>query len=141
MDMPTDASDTRTPVPLTAMMVSHQKQQMRDHLRVVQEISAALAKDDFAGVATAAARIGYSDEEAMMCKHMGSGAPGFTDVAINFHKTADGIVAAAKKKDRAAVLGALDATLKTCVGCHETYRQQVVDEATFEKLGGSMMDH
>lgn len=126
--------DTRTPVPLLPMMAEHQKQQMRGHLSAVQEIVAALAKKDFAGVEEATKKIGYSDSMAQMCTHMGAAAPGFTPTAITFHKTADTIGAAAKKKDSAAVLAALNATLSTCVGCHTAYKQQIVDEATWTKL-------
>jgi hypothetical protein len=126
--------DTRTPVPLLPMMAEHQKQQMREHLGAVQGIIAALAKSDFAGVEEATKKIGYSDSMAQMCSHMGAAAAGFTPTAVNFHRTADTIGVAAKKKDRAAVLSALNATLSTCVGCHATYKQQVVDEATWTKL-------
>jgi cytochrome c556 len=132
--------DGRKPLPLTAMMANHQLQEMRDHLQVVQEIAIALGKDDFDAIATSAARIAWSDKQAMMCKHMGAGAPGFTELGEHFHRTADGIVAAAKKRDRAAVATALGTTLETCVGCHATYRQQIVDEPAFAKQGGSM-DH
>jgi Cytochrome C' len=131
---PAPALDPRKPVPLTAMMATHQKAEMRDHLRVVQEIAVALGKDDFDGVATAAARIGWSEQEAMMCRHMGAGAPGFADLGEHFHKTADGIADAARRHDRAAVTTALAATLATCVGCHDAYRQEIVDGPTFEKL-------
>ena len=129
--------DSRTPLPLTAMMANHQKQEMRDHLRVVQEITAALTKDDFDAVAKSASRIGWSDQQAMMCKHMGAGAPGFAEVGEHFHKTADTIVDAAKRRDRAGVTAALDATLRTCVGCHDTYRQEIVDDASFSKAAGA----
>ena len=129
--------DSRTPLPLTAMMANHQKQEMRDHLRVVQEITAALAKDDFDAIGKSAARIGWSDQQAMMCKHMGAGAPGFSEVGEHFHKTADTIAEAAKRHDHAGVTAALDATLRTCVGCHDTYRQEIVDEATFTKSAGT----
>ncbi|MEP6863190.1 MAG: cytochrome c [Deltaproteobacteria bacterium] len=129
--------DARTPLPLTTMMATHQKQEMRDHLRVVQEITAALVKDDFAAIGTSAARIGWSDQQAMMCKHMGAGAPGFAEVGEHFHKTADTIAEAAKRHDHAGVTAALDATLRTCVGCHETYRQEIVDAAAFTKATGT----
>jgi hypothetical protein len=128
--------DTRAPVPLTAMMANHQKQEMRDHLRAIQEITAALGTDDFAAIATSAARIGWSEQQAMMCKHMGAGAPGFAAVGERFHRTADTIADAARRRDRAGVVTALDATLQTCTGCHDTYRQEIVDAATFAKAGG-----
>jgi cytochrome c556 len=120
-------ADTRTPVPMPPMMAQHQKEQMRGHLSAVQEIVAALAKNDFKGVEAGSKKIGYSDSMAQMCQHMGAGVPGFTDAAIHFHKTADTIGAAAKKRDRAGVLSALGATLNTCVGCHASYKQQVVE--------------
>jgi mono/diheme cytochrome c family protein len=72
-----------------------------------------------------------------MCAHFGAAAPGFTDKALEFHRTADTIAAAAKEQDRAAVLKALGATLQTCTGCHATFRQQIVDEATWNRLTGT----
>jgi cytochrome c556 len=133
----TALADGRTPLPLTAMMAAHQKQEMRDHLRVIQEVTAALAKDDFAAVAASAARIGWTEQQAAMCKHMGAGAPGFADLGERFHHPPDGIASAARAHDRAGVLAALGATLDTCVTCHQTYRQEIVDADAFAKLGGS----
>jgi hypothetical protein len=126
--------DARTPLPLTAMMAEHQKRNMRDHLAAVHEIVAALAADDLPSAEKAARRIGYSDDMAQMCRHMGAGAPGFTDMALTFHRTADTIAAAAERGDRQAATAALAATLSTCVGCHAAYKQEVVDEATWRRL-------
>jgi len=126
--------DTRTPLPLTAMMAEHQKRNMRDHLAAVQEIVAALAVDDMATVEKAARRIGHSDTMAQMCQHMGAAAPGFTDMALAFHRTADTIADAAQRGNRKAATAALATTLGTCVGCHAMYRQQVVDEPTWQRL-------
>lgn len=121
--------DDRTPVPLTAMMAVHQKRDMRDHLRVVQEITAALGSDDFVAIATSAARIGWSEQQAAKCKHMGAGAPGFAAMGEQFHKTADQIGIAARRHDRPGVVHALHDTLQTCVTCHESYRQEIVADA------------
>jgi hypothetical protein len=55
--------------------------------------------------------MGYSDAMGQMCKHMGSGAPGFTEQALTFHHTADRIADAAEKSDSDAVITALAATL------------------------------
>jgi len=132
-----DGMDKRRPVPLLPMMADHQKQNMRDHLLAVQEIVAALAGDDFAAVEKAATRIGSSEQMARMCTHMGAGAPGFTDQALAFHRTADQVAAAARERDRTRVLNALGATLQTCTSCHATWKQQVVDEAAWERLTSS----
>jgi cytochrome c556 len=132
------AVDGRTPVPLTAMMATHQKRDMRDHLRAVQEITAALARDDFGAIAASAARIGWSDQQAAKCKHMGAGAPGFAALGEHFHRTADQISEAARRRDRPGVVHALDVTLQTCVGCHESFRQEIVADA--KAAGAAGMD-
>lgn len=129
-----DRLDTRAAVPLLPMMANHQKQNMRDHLVAVQEIVSGLARDDFGAIEKAARRIGYSEQMGAMCSHMGAGAPGFTDQAIAFHKTADTIADAARSKDRDAVVRALGATLGTCTGCHATWKQRIVDETTWSQL-------
>lgn len=131
-----DAMDTRRPVPLLPMMADHQKRNMRDHLVAVQEIVTGLVASDFEAVERAAGRIGYSEQMAQMCSHMGTGAPGFTDKALAFHRTADTIKEAAVRRDAGAALAALGATLATCTGCHAEYRQQLVDEPTFHGLTG-----
>jgi hypothetical protein len=129
-----DQLDARVAVPLLPMMANHQKENMRDHLLAVQEIIVALGGDDFAGVERAAARMGYSEEVAQMCTHMGAGAPGFTERGLDFHHIADTITAAARQNDRAAVVRALGSTLETCTACHAAFKQRVVDEATWNRL-------
>jgi hypothetical protein len=99
-------------------MASHQKQNMRDHLVAVQEVVSALSIANYAGVEAAAARIGFSQAMGQMCSHMGAGAPGFADQAIEFHHTADRIGLAARERDGAAVMMALGSTLQSCTSCH-----------------------
>jgi cytochrome c556 len=132
--MPPTSMDQRSPLPLPAMMAEHQKQNMREHLTAIQGIVAAIARDDMDGVAKAASRIGFSEAMGQMCEHMGAAAPGFTERALDFHHTADTIGDAARRGDRPAVLTALDRTLQACVGCHATYRQEIVDETTWQRL-------
>lgn len=129
-----DRIDGRTPVPLLPTMAAHQKQNMRGHLEAVQAMTAALAIGDFAGVKHAAERLGSSQQMTRMCEHLGAHAPGFTQTALSFHETADDIGTAAERQDRDAVLTALTRTLAACTACHSTYKQQVVDEATWAAL-------
>jgi hypothetical protein len=97
----------------------------------VQDIVLGVAAEDFPAVEKAAARIGTSPHMAQMCNHMGSGAPGFTEQAMAFHRTADAIAPAAARKDGKAVMAALGQTLQACTGCHETWKQSVVDDAAW----------
>ena len=131
---PPATGDARKPLPLLAHMAEHQRANMRDHLAAIQEIVTALSANDFDGVAKSAARIGYSEQMGRMCSHMGAGAPGFTNTALHFHRTADTIGTAAKQRDAGAALKAVSATLQTCVGCHATYRQEIVDEKKWNEL-------
>lgn len=126
--------NVRIPLPLLPRMAEHQLENMRDHLAAIQEITAALARGDFENVARAAARIGYSEQMGRMCERMGAGAPGFNQLALQFHRTADTIGIAASRHDSNAVLVALGATLQTCVGCHAVYQQQIVSEAAWKRI-------
>ncbi len=130
--------DGRTQVPLVPMMANHQKQNMRDHLVAVQEIVLAASTDDFGAVERAAGRMGFTEQMGQMCTHMGAGAPGFTEQALKFHHTADTIADAARQHDRGAVMRALGTTLQTCTACHATFRQSVVDDATWTRLTSSV---
>lgn len=120
------ALDPRTPVPLMPQMAWHQKQNMQDHLQVVQEVLAAVAKDDLDSAARAASRMGLSDSMQQQCEHMGQGAPGFTERALAFHRQADLVANAARAGDRDAVLRELSSTLTMCTSCHASYKQEVV---------------
>ncbi len=129
--------DTRTPVPLQPMMAWHQKQNMMQHLVAIQRIVGAAAQEDWAEVASASSLIESSPQMQQMCQHMGAGAEGFTDKALDFHSRADAIGQAARAKDGAAVLKATAHTLKACTSCHATFRQEIVDAQTWQDRTGS----
>jgi uncharacterized damage-inducible protein DinB len=128
--------DGRKPVPLTPMMANHQRQNMREHLVAVQEIIAATSRDDFEGVEEAAEKIGSSPQMKQMCNHMGAGAEGFTERALGFHEKADGIIEAAKAKDKDGVMTSLHETLATCTSCHAQYKQKVVSPGEWNDITG-----
>ena len=131
--------DTRKPIPLQPMMAWHQKQNMMEHLVAIQRIVDGVAKEDWEEVGTASALIETSPQMQQMCKHMGAGADGFTEVALDFHRRADEIGKAADAHDAKAILAATSNTLQACTGCHATYRQEVVSAATYQERTGS--DH
>lgn len=122
-----DALDPRAPLPLLPRMALHQKEQMRGHLEAVQALTAALAIDDMAQAEAAAVRLGSSPQMNMTCEHMGAGAEGFTEQALQFHQLADTIAEAARAGDRAKTLQATADTLSACAACHAAWRQEVVE--------------
>ena len=129
-----DRLDSRTPVSMPAHMALHQKQNMREHLEAVQGIVASMAEKDYKAIANYAAKMGLTPQMGQMCQRMGSATEGFSEAAIRFHKSADQIVLAAQRRDQAGVVKSLKFTLTQCTSCHAMYRQQVVDEATFQAL-------
>ena len=133
--------DPRAPVPLQPMMAWHQKQNMQEHLVAIQGITEALSREDWEAVSAATAKIALSPQMQMQCEHMGAGAEGFTEAALDFHRRAEGISSAANHKDVAGVLRATAHTLEACTGCHATYRQDVVDAQTWEARTGQTLDH
>jgi hypothetical protein len=134
------AMDTRRPVPLQPMMAWHQKQNMMEHLVAIQRITDGLAREDWDEVAAASALIESSPQMQQMCQHMGAGAEGFTELALDFHRRADAIGVAAREHDGPGVLNATSSTLQACTGCHATYRQEIVDAETWQTRTGSAHD-
>lgn len=133
--------DTRQPVPLQPMMAWHQKQNMMQHLTAIQRITAGLAEEDWDEVAAAAELIEESPQMQQMCEHMGAGADGFTELALDFHRRANVIGEAARVHDGAGVLRATSSTLLSCTGCHAAFRQEVVDAETWQARTGSSLSH
>lgn len=132
--------DPRTPLPLQPMMAWHQKQNMMEHLVAIQRVTDGLAREDWEEVAKAAALIESSPQMQQMCQHMGAGADGFTEMALDFHRRADAIGEAARAHDGAAVLRATSSTLQSCTGCHAAFRQEVVTAADWQRQTGQAHD-
>ncbi|MBK8012029.1 MAG: cytochrome c [Deltaproteobacteria bacterium] len=84
-------------------------------------------------MASASALIESSPQMQQMCQHMGAGAHGFTEMALDFHRRADAIGVAARAHDVAAVLRATSNTLESCTGCHAAFRQDVVSATEWQQ--------
>jgi len=135
-----NALDPRRPVPLQPMMAWHQKQNMQEHLEAIQRVVDALASEDWEAIGLASTRIESSPQMQQMCEHMGAGAEGFTELALEFHHRADAIGEAARAQDAQAVLRATSKTLQACTSCHSAYRQEVVDAETWMTRTGQAHD-
>ena len=132
--------DPRKPVPLKPIMAWHQKQNMQEHLVAIQRIIGALGREDWDAVSRASELIESSPQMQQMCRHMGAGADGFTELALDFHRRADAIGEAARARDTGSVLRATSHTLEACTGCHAAYRQEVVDSDTWQQRTASAQE-
>jgi hypothetical protein len=119
--------DTRTPEPLSPAAAWEQKQKMMAFLEAIQQITDALAAEDWEAVARASSTLGTSPQLRPKCKQPSNGAGAIATMALEFRCRADAIGDAARERDRAAVLRATSNTLQACNGCHAVFRQDVVN--------------
>lgn len=134
--MTTSTSDKRRALKMTKEMSIHQLQNMRDHLEAITGIVEAMATKDYKQMELESKRLASSPQMKMMCSHMGKATPGFTQMGLALHQTADKLVHAAKKKNYDQFVTLLGRTLKTCTSCHSSFKQEIV---TQDILHNSMM--
>lgn len=128
--------DKRRPVKMTEEMAEHQLKNMRDHLESITAIVVAMGTRDFKKMEKESTRLASSPKMKLMCENMGKATPGFTQMGLVLHSTADKLVHAAKKKDYGLFVKKLGATLRTCTSCHSAFKQKIVSQ---EELHKSMM--
>lgn len=127
------SSDKRRPVKMTAEMAEHQLRNMRDHLEAITGIVDAMAGKDFKKMEKESLRLATTPEMKMSCNNMGKATPGFSEMGLALHSTADKLVHAAKKKDYDLFVRKLGATLRTCTSCHSSFKQEIVTQEEFHK--------
>ena len=122
------AKDARQKVAMPPTMQEHMLNNMRDHLRALQEIQAALAKKNFDNAADIAEqRIGMSSLETHGAAHMAPYMPKpMQDIGTQMHRAASRFSRtaqeAAVKADMVPVLDDFSTLLRQCVACHDSYR-------------------
>ena len=113
-------SDDRIVLQTSPMMKEHQKKNMREHLRTVQEIMVLLGKNDFKKASkTTHEKLGLTEERKRMCGVFGED---FSKIGIAFHESANKLSEVLKTKDYEKTLDALGEMLGHCVTCHDTFR-------------------
>lgn len=122
------ASDTRQRIDMPEMMREHMLGNMRDHLQALQEIQAALARNEFGRAADIAEqRIGMSSLESHGAAHMAPYMPKpMQDIGTEMHRAASRFARIAQeasvKGDMSPVFDAYSKILQQCVACHSAYR-------------------
>lgn len=114
--------DKRIPLNLPPMMAQHQKANMREHLKAVNEIVGYMGAKDFTQASkTAHEKLGLTTQMKQMCDNMPNET--FRTMALDFHQSGDALAEVLKTKDADQSLKALDAVLTKCTACHEMFRQ------------------
>ena len=121
-------ADTRAAVRFPTQMKEHTLANMRDHLLALQQMQAALAKEDYGQLAEIAERrLGMSSLELHGAHDVAKYMPqGMQDAGTAMHRSASRLAIAAG--DAAAsgqikpVVGALAELPAPCVACHAGYR-------------------
>ncbi|MCB1382374.1 MAG: hypothetical protein KDJ73_05490 [Notoacmeibacter sp.] len=125
------ASDERQLVEMPAMMQEHMLGNMRDHLRALEEILAALATGDSGEAGRIAeARLGLSSLDDHGAAHIAKFIPPeMAAIGTSMHQAASRFVTIAADADLTegaegtkAVYGALGAITAACNACHAGYR-------------------
>jgi len=123
-----DGGDTRQLVKFPEPMQLHTIANMRDHLLALQEIDAALSRNEFEKASSIAeTRLGMSSLEAHGAAHIAPYMPqGMQDMGTSMHKAASRFAIdaqnAAVGNDVRPALAALAAVMQQCVACHAAYR-------------------
>lgn len=114
--------DRRAPVVLRPNEKSAMLSDMREYLKGLQTIFAALSKDDMAVVATQAQALGAINVFNSHLMFPTVSGVRFRELAALVHEDFEEIAADAKVKPSVkTTLEKLSATMKRCVSCHETF--------------------
>jgi len=123
-------ADARELVPFPAPMRQHTLANMRDHLRTLGDINAALSQGDFDAASTLAEqRLGMTSMDAHGAAHLAPFMPqGMQQIGSDMHRAASRFATAAQDaaatNDPRPALAALAAVTQQCVACHAAYRLQ-----------------
>jgi cytochrome c556 len=122
------SSDAREAVHFPAEMRLHTLSNMRDHLRCLEEIDAALSRGDYEAAAVVAEkRLGMSSLEAHGASHLAAFMPeGMQQIGSQMHRAASRFALEAQNagasNDPKPALAALADVMRQCVACHAAYR-------------------
>ncbi|MBI5815928.1 MAG: hypothetical protein HZB29_09995 [Nitrospinae bacterium] len=113
--------DRRVTLKTPAMMREHLKQNMREHLKTVNETLIKLGAGDFSGAsAVLHERLGVTEEMKRMCGMFGDET--YRKMGIALHEDADEtakVIATGDMKKSVVAVGTL---LNRCVACHEMFK-------------------
>ncbi len=125
---PSQAEETRTPVPLPAAEHQLVLSEMRSFLETVESITTALAREDFNTVAQAARKAGMAEARKAMPRLRPYMPEGFRQLGHATHQAFDQLALDAELEDVQHSLRQLGEILSRCTACHRAYRFERMQE-------------
>jgi cytochrome c556 len=127
---PTGAAseDSRIKVTMPEMMQQHMLANMRDHLRALTEIQAALGRGQYDRAADIAeSRLGMTSLDSHGASHMAPHMPqGMQEIGSQMHRAASRFALTAQEAavdgNAQRAIAALSKVTQQCVACHSAYR-------------------
>lgn len=118
------AEDKREYVKLPAMMQEHMMENMRDHLKAINEILFHISNEEFDKAAQVAeSRLGMSSLNSHKAHHMARFMPkGMAQIGTSMHKAASRFALKAEEEDLKETTKSLAQLTNACVACHANYK-------------------
>ena len=116
--------DQRETIRLTPEAHTHARSVMLQHLESVQQVVAALAREDFGSAQRLTeSHLGFfMHRQAMLQQKPEDFPPAYHDLAMAHHEAAEALARVMPTKDLKQILPKLDGVLRACVACHLAYR-------------------
>ena len=120
------AKDKRQMVKMPEMMKNHQLENMRDHLKAIDEILMHMGADELDKAAEVAEqRLGMSSLATHGASHMAQVIPKeMGAIGTSMHKAASRFALKAEEGDAPAAYKSLQEVTAACVACHAGFRTQ-----------------
>ncbi|GEM_PF-420651 len=116
--------DNRIALDMSPQKAKHQLMNMRNHVIAVQSIIDYLSKDQYEKASKlASSKLGLTNDMKMMCSSFNN--QKFEQLGLGFHNNADKMAKIFLTKDKNKSLEALAITMKSCVSCHNTFKQKI----------------
>lgn len=126
LSLNTSAEEKRQLVKMPEMMRTHQLENMRDHLKAIDEILMHMGTDELDKAAEIAEqRLGMSSLSTHGASHMAKVIPKeMGAIGTSMHKAASRFALKAQEGDAPEAYKVLQEVTSACVACHAAYRTQ-----------------
>tara|TARA_B110001454_G_scaffold106457_1_gene100173 strand:- start:7866 stop:8315 length:450 start_codon:yes stop_codon:yes gene_type:complete len=117
--------DSRHPVKLSQEQAAHQLAKMRTYLEIMADISDALKDKNFSTIESRSEKLVTLTQPRSSCGKETEQVKAFMQMGASLNQNARELLNSARTKHFENVLVSYSTTLRTCVACHSSYRQDI----------------